>query len=279
MDPRRSIALGLLAFSASAAAAEAPPAQPPLFVTALPATVVLVAWLAVEKAPDQVDLDLRVEVVLPSNCRDRIAGLLRQTSGDDPWAVVVERNPVGACAKEPSRIAARQAIRVRLPVDGARELRFGDRSLKLARDRRGVTLDGERPAGDVPGAPPTGRPVALVAGAVTAAKLSVEKRIEGEPGAALDEFAVEARWPVCAGAPLGFLASGDASTHFALTRFQPIARLPLDERCAGTASRRSRLSALLRFPKGEPTIEARVGDRRFTLSKPAGAGAKAAATK
>src|SRR2546430_17436069 len=77
---KRLLLLASLPLAAARAAAPAPsPATPPppLYVIALPAAYSFIAWLPVEKAPAAVDLDLRVEVVQPMDCGDRIAGLLR----------------------------------------------------------------------------------------------------------------------------------------------------------------------------------------------------------
>src|SRR5437773_3042809 len=111
---KRLLLLASLPLAAARAAAPAPsPATPPppLYVIALPAAYSFIAWLPVEKAPDAVDLDLRVEVVQPMDCGDRIAGLLRRggprLDGPDAYDVVVERKAVGECRKDAKRIGAR----------------------------------------------------------------------------------------------------------------------------------------------------------------------------
>src|SRR5437867_1051553 len=101
MHAIRFALLAPFAFAATVQAAPPPPAPsaaPPVYVVALPAAVSLVAWLPVKKAPDLADLDLRVEVVLPADCGDRIAGLLRES--DAAYQVVVERHAAGECGKK-----------------------------------------------------------------------------------------------------------------------------------------------------------------------------------
>ncbi len=94
----RRLALALLALAAPSPASEPPPAPPSVYVVALPAAVSLVAWLPAP-AKDLIDLDLRTEVVLPNNCGDRVAGLLKRDGarldGAEVYDVVLERKAVG----------------------------------------------------------------------------------------------------------------------------------------------------------------------------------------
>jgi hypothetical protein len=265
---RRTLALLLLAANPARAATDGKEA-PPVYVVALPASVSLIAWLPVKDAPDQVVLDLRVEVVEPANCGDRVAGLLhRGARGDEHGAsydVVVERRS-GACTQRPARIGARTAIRFPVADGARRRLEIGPTTVEVARDGGKVTLDGQPPQGDVPGAPPTARPTELVMGSALEAKLLGSGPVEAEPLARTVRLQVKSRAPSCAGAPIGLLARGDASTRFALLRFEPLARVPQDEPCRGDAVRTDELSTVLRpgsrkrplpFHVGEATLELR----------------------
>ena len=257
--------LSLLAgcFAAPAIALAGPPVPqsaapnvPTVFTTALPAHVSFIASLPVAKSPDEVDLDLRVEVVLPAACGDQVAGLLSRGAPNaskpgaaDYYEAVIVLHEVGECKKEATRIGARTAIRMKLPDRQTRELSIGALSMKVARAGDQVTIDGNPPEGDLPGAPPTARPGALVLGDVTAAKAISAARITGHPRTARADVTVTAKWVSCAGPPLGFLASGDAKTHFALTHFEPLARAPRDEPCKGTATRTTQIPAVFQLGK------------------------------
>jgi hypothetical protein len=229
----------------------APTPPPPVILGALPARIEFVAWLPVEKAADQLDLDLRVEVVLPRSCGDKLLGLFRRSGprldAPDVYDPILVRNSTGECGKDAVRIGAREAIRMRIPDGQTRELQIGERVVRVTRKGKDVTVDGEGPQGDVPGAPPTARPSALVAGEVTAAKVTSAKRL-ADPWVVGADVQVTAKWPACAGAPVGFLGRGDASTHYALTRFEPIARAALDEPCKSDASRTAVVPLTVRAP-------------------------------
>ena len=242
---------------------------PPVYEMALPANVVFVAFLA--KGGDLFDLDLRAEVVLPLTCGDKVAGLLRldgpRLDGADAYNVVLERHPVEKCKKDATRIGARWAIRMRIPDGQTRELLIGPRALAIARKKDVITLDGTEPMGDLPGAPATADPATLVLGDVTTAKLiSVENVAPGDFAVAIE---VSARWPKCAGAPLGMLASGDAASKFALDRFTPLARAPLDGTCAkATTERKATVRATLRLPKSG-AAKIKVGAQELSVAAPA----------
>lgn len=241
-----------------AATAQTPASSVTSYSVALPVAASLVAWLPVAGHADEVDLDLRVEVVLPHGCGDRLAGLLVRDAGathDGAGYEVVIARPAGVvCAKEAKRVSARTAVRLKLAAGTTRALRLGQLRLQVARAAarsaagvEGVTLDGAGPTGDVPGAPPTARPQVLVLGAVRGVKMAGTETVAGEAHAVAATLDVRASWPRCAEAPLGFLGSGDASTGFAITHFQPIAVQPQDEPCTSTAIRTTRLLALVRL--------------------------------
>ncbi len=234
----RTLTLLPLVLLAATPAWSSPADAPSVYVMALPANVALIAVVPRDK--DLFDLDLRVEVVLPLGCGDRMAGLLRHggasLDGPDDFDAVLERRAAGECKKEPSRVAARWAIRMRLPDGATRDLTIGSRAFKVARAGAKVTLDGQPPEGDVPGAPPTAAPATLVIGDVTEAKLTTAKALPGSAGTAV-EVTLAARWPKCAGPLLGLLGRGDASSKFALDRFTPIALAPLDGSCGAAVAK------------------------------------------
>src|SRR5207253_3299088 len=100
-------------------------------------------------------------------------------------------------------IGARTSFLVTLPDGQRRDVLLGDRTLALARSGKQVTVDGRAAEGDVEGAPPTAQPATLVVGEVAAAKLLAAQRIPGDPTAATARVQLQARWPSCAGTPLG----------------------------------------------------------------------------
>lgn len=246
------------------ALAEAVSEVPTTYVLALPAAVSLVAWLPVvadKRGRDLIDLDLRIEVVLPLGCGDQVAGLARRggarLDGADAWDVIVARRSVGECKRDPTRVARRWAIRMRLPEAASRELVIGERGLKVARRDGKVTLDGEPPTGDVPGAPPTDPPRTFVVGAVTAAQITAARGVAGEPAASTLEIDLAARWPRCAGPALGLLGRGDAASKFRLAYFDPIAVAPLDGACpAAEKPRRETVRLVWRGGHVSPAIGA-----------------------
>jgi hypothetical protein len=257
--------VGSLAFS-SQAIADPPAAKPPaptVYVLALPAAASLVAFLPVEKSPDRFDLDLRVEVVLGTNCGDKVAGLMKRNGatldGDDAYDVVLERKAVGECKKDAARVGTRWAIRTKIADGATRSLSIGERTWKVARAGDKITLDGEPATGDVPGAPPTAKPATFVTGEVTAAKELRGWAVPKQAGyTAVFELEVSAKLPKCAAAPIGLLARGDASTKFALTHFEPLAIAPLDGSC--TAQTKVHKSKLLGVWRG-------TADHAFTVGK------------
>ena len=278
---RLLLAAALLVHAAMSpvARAEAPasklmPPHAPVFIAALPAAVSFVAWLPVDKQPDLVDLDVRVEVVLPHGCGDTIAGLLRhdgpRLEGDDDYDVVVRRNAVGECKKDAVRIGDRASFRFRVADGQTRTLTIGGRTIKVARQGKTLTLDGEEAGGDVPGAPATAPPSTLVYGEVASASVLSARRIAGTPDSTDVDLQVSAKWPTCAGPPLGLLGRGDAETHFALARFLPLARAPFDAPCKGTATRAAPIRAVIRVPHKEGQLAITVGATPLTV-KPAAA--------
>ena len=251
---------------------------PPTFILALPAAVSLVAFLPVRDAreKDLFDLDLRVDVVLPKGCGDRLAGLLKRggpvLDHGDAWDAILERRNAGECKKEPSRVGARWAIRMRVPDGATRDLTLGERVLKVSRTGAKILLDGEEATGDVPGAPATAAPATLLVGAVTSATVTSTSAIPTIPGAAVVAIDLAATWPKCAGAVIGLLARGEVASHFALDRFEPLAVAPLDGRCMAPLPkpRRSTVRVVLRVAKftvGERALE-------VTLPPPAAAAVK-----
>src|SRR5262249_18956446 len=151
----------------------------------------------------------------------------------DTWEVAMEHRPALDCTPNPSRISNRYPLRMRIPDGQTRDLTIGATTVKVARHGKNVTLDGVAPEGDIPGAPPTGRPFTLVPGEPTAASVVSAARDPGDPDAARTVLSVTARYPACASPPLGMLARGDGSTRFSLTRFVPVASAPLDAPCTG----------------------------------------------
>jgi hypothetical protein len=277
--------------------ARAAAAAPPVYVITFPAEVAYIAFLPVPGKGDLFDLDLRIEVVLPQACGDRLAGLMRREGGRpegaDVYDVVLERQPVGECKKDATRIGARYTVRMRVPEQATRELTIGARVLRVGRVGNAITVDGQAPVGDVAGAPPTAPPVLLVAGAVEGATLKTATPLMA--GALAVQLEVTARWPRCAEAPLGLLGHGDASSRFVLDRFVPVARLALDGSCAGAAGaggpggvggagkggagraggaggtieRRDLVRTTVRLPRGAQTLEITVGAKKLQVSGPA----------
>lgn len=238
--------------------AKAPPDQAGAvtsYSVVLPVAASLVAWLPASGQADAVDLDLRVEVVLPHGCGDRLEGLLLRDAGDDASYEAVVGRPTGLCTKEAKRVSARTVIRIKLAPDATRTLRLGQLRLQVARPPGSgdVTLDGAVPTGDVPGAPPTARPSVLVLGEVRAARLMDTASVAGEAHAVAATIGVQASWPRCAEAPLGFLGSGDASTGFAITHFMPLAVMPQDRPCKPRAERTTIIPLLARSLDGDVT--------------------------
>jgi hypothetical protein len=253
---------------------------PPVYVVTFPAEVAFIAFLPVPGKGDLFDIDLRTDVVLPQACGDRLAGLMRRDglrpNAADTYDVVLERQPVGECKKDATRISARYTVRMRVPDQAPRALAIGPRNLRVARTGDAITVDGQAPLGDVPGAPPTAPPVTLVAGEVQGATLKTVTPLVG--GALATSLEVTARWPKCAQAPLGLLGHGDASSRFVLDRFLPVARVALDGRCAtgtgsgggtaGTVERRDLLRTTIRLPRGARELEIAVGSRKLQVSGP-----------
>ena len=279
MSRRRGALIAGLLLAPTAALAEAPagPPPPPTFVRMLPVGVSLIAVLPVDGKGDLVDLDLRIEVVLPLGCKDQVAGLARRggprLDGADAYDVIVERPSVGECGKQPTRIGRRWAIRMRVAEGTTAPLTIGEAVHQVARQGGKVTLDGEPPAGDLPGAPPTDPPRTLTVGEVATAKLLAIRPLPGEGrSSAVLDFAVETRWPRCVKGPLGLLGRGDAASKFALAYFQPLAVAPLDGSCGPVGKPRpSRLGIVAR--RG-PDYALTIGAVKFAGRFPAAATAK-----
>ncbi|MSP63218.1 MAG: hypothetical protein EXR72_23335 [Myxococcales bacterium] len=282
-----AIALLWLAAPALAVAPPKPPEPPkpqeapPVYVTALPAAAFLVAFLPVAPAGKEknlFDVDLRVEVVLPRGCGDKLAGLMRQggakLDGSDAYDVVLERRTGGECSKDATRIGARWAIRMRVPDGATRELVVGGRSFQVARTGAKLTLDGEPATGDVPGAPPTAAPATLITGTVTAAEATFSRALPGSPPPSVVDIAVSAKWPKCAGPLLGLLGRGDAASHFSLNRFEPLASAPLDGSCGPPLPkpRRDLARAVVRVARF------RVGETELSITLPPAPSAPPAAS-
>lgn len=254
----RTLLAALLAAAPLAARAEpaAPPSAPPTFLQVLPAAVSLVAWLPVEGERDEVVLDLRVEAVLPRGCGDKFAGLIRRAGpsveGPDAWDVVLERPPIGECKKDPVRVGSRWPVRMKLPQGATRSITLGERTLQVARAGDKVTLDGEPPAGDLPGAPPTGAPATLVLGQVEEAKVTGSHKLDPDTRAVFLHASV--RWPKCAGAQMGWLGRGDAGSHFRVTHFEPLARAPIESGCRARVLRETDLQLSFRGSGPELTV-------------------------
>lgn len=279
----RTVPLALLVglvpslLAAPPARAVEPAKAAPTYVLVLPANVAFVAFLPVDaaKGKDLFDLDLKVEVVEPRSCGDKVAGLLRaggprlvEGDGPDEYQVVVARNAAGDCKKEATRIRARWAIRTRV-VDGkTRKLVIGDRELTVARKGNDLTLDGQAPAGDDPGAPPTADPATFVTGEVSSAKLGAVTRAPDGQAATID-LTVGARWPKCAAAPLGFLARGSAATKFLLTDLAPVAIAPLDGSCGkATVEKTTPLVTIAHVAANATDVELHVGSKAVAVKLP-----------
>jgi hypothetical protein len=271
--------------------AQAAEPAPPVYVLTSPAAVAFIAFLPVPGKGDLFDIDLRTEVVLPQSCGDRLAGLMRREGARpdaaDVYDVVLERQPVGDCKKDATRIGARYTVRMRVPDQATRELTIGPRVLRVGRKGDVITVDGEAPTGDVPGAPPTAAPVLLVAGEVKSAEVKVATLLAA--GALATSLDIVARWPRCAEPPLGMIGHGDASSRFVLDRFVPVARLALDGSCAGAAGaggpggaggagkagagstieRRDLVRTTVRLPRGAQGIEITVGSKKLQVTGPA----------
>jgi hypothetical protein len=226
----------------------------------MPTRIELVAVLPVEKSTDLFDLDLRVEVVLPRGCGEKMAGLMKRNGatldGEDAYDALLERPKVVAvadCKKDASRVGARWAIRMRLPDGQTRDLTIGERVHKVARAGAAITVDGEAPQGDVPGAPPTAAPATFVTGRVASARAT--------PAAQAIDLDLTAKWLKCVGKSVGVLGRGDTASKFALVHFEPVAIAPLDGSCTGAPRPRP---AALRLPWHAGAYELTVGSVRLT---------------
>lgn len=281
----------LVAAPSAALAGPAKPAVPippsprnePLYQMAVPAKVTLIAWLPVDKQPDMVDVDVRIEVVVPYSCGDRLAGVMRaggaKLDGPDTWDVLIEHRPDPECKPEPTRMANRYTVRMKLPVGQKRDLTIGPTVMTVARTAQQVTLNGVAPEGDAPGAPPTAKPITLVLGESPSAKLVASDRDGNDVDSARTVMTVTGRFPGCALTPIGLVARGDASTRFALTRYVPIAPVLLDRPCKEKPAVVTReLSTLVRLPKGKnetkitvgaSSIDVKVGPRPQNAPQPA----------
>jgi hypothetical protein len=265
---------GAVVYPVEVGHAQAAEPAPPVYVLTSPAAVGFIAFLSVPGKGDLFDVDLRTEVVLPQACGDRLAGVMRRDGGRpegaDVYDVVLERQPVGECKKDATRIGARYTVRLRVPDQATRELTIGPRVLKVVRKGDAITVDGQEPSGDVPGAPPTAPPVLLVAGEVAGVKLKAATPLVG--GALAAQLEVTARWPRCAEPPFGLLGHGDASSRFVLDRFVPVARLALDGSCAGakatggTVERRDVVRTTVRLPRGAQALEISVGGKKLQVT-------------
>lgn len=235
--PRRGrlwpiIVLGVLATPSGEAVGEV--VSPSLYVVALPADVSLVAVLPVRHLTDWYDLDLRLAAVLPADCGDKVAGLMKRSIAtaadkDNSYDLILERNSLAECKTSPKRISARWTVRMFLRDHAHHPLVVGARTMEVVREAGAVTLDGRGPEGDVPGAPPTARPASFVVGKATRAQVISASLAAPHPRyAAVLELEVSAEWPVRTQPPAGFLARGSVGLKTVFNRFEPLALVYLD---------------------------------------------------
>lgn len=265
--------IGPVAASVTLAASAPPSPSPrnePLHSMAIPAKVTLIAWLPVFKQPDWIDVDVRIAVVVPYSCGDRLAGIMRaggaRLDGPDAWDVVTEHRPAPDCTPSPTRMSNRYTVRMKVPDGQTRDLSIGPSIMKVARHGQTVTLDGVPPEGDVPGAPGTARPITLVTSEPSSVKLISAERDSNDIDSARVVVQLTTTWPGCFMPPLGLLAKGDASTRFALSKYVALAPVPLDQPCkVKSAVGTHELSTLVRLPKGKNETRITVGKAPLTI--------------
>jgi hypothetical protein len=75
-----------------------------------------------------------------------------------------------------------------------------------------------------------------------------------------------ARWPACAGEPLGLLGQGSAASRFVLDHFVPLARVEVGQRCAAKPTeRKTLLATTVRVPPGVTAHAIALGTKRLAL--------------